>query len=96
MIDCCTVMQVVVFVVTQRRFPMVQAVLRAMDIPRLQFIDKVFDVPVFRSSGEQHDTEQETARTTNDHQNHEERKRNPGRIRAEGVTQATNTRAPEP
>ena len=44
------VVQFVVFVEAQRRFPMVQAVLRTMDIPQLQFIDKVFDVPVCRSS----------------------------------------------
>ena len=40
------IVQVVVFVVVQRRFPMVQTVLRTMQLPQLQFIDKVFYVPV--------------------------------------------------
>ena len=41
------VVQFVVFVEALRRFPMVQAV----DIPQLQFIDKVFDVPDSSGAG---------------------------------------------
>ena len=43
----CVQRQVVdILFVTQRRFPMVPAVLRTMGIPQSQFIGKVFDVPV--------------------------------------------------
>ena len=37
-------------VVTHRLFPTVQFILQTLVIPQLQFIDKVFDVPVCRSS----------------------------------------------
>ena len=40
------VVQVVAFVVVQRRFPMVQTVLRTMVFLLLQSVDKVFDVSV--------------------------------------------------
>ena len=42
------VVQVVVIVVVQRRFPMVQTVQQTVVLLQLQFIDKVLDVPVCR------------------------------------------------